>query len=43
LLRCVLLTVLLNIAVVTLALVAGFLALVTTLYVTLALYICLSL
>jgi hypothetical protein len=43
LLRRVLLTILLNIAVVTLALVAGSLALVTTLYVTLALYICPSL
>jgi hypothetical protein len=43
LLRYVLLAVLLNVAVVTLALVAGSLALVTTLYVTLALYICPSL
>jgi hypothetical protein len=43
LLRRVLLAVFLDVAVVTLALVAGSLALVTTLYVTLALYICPSL
>jgi hypothetical protein len=38
-----LLTVLLNIAVITLTLIAGSLALITTLYITLALYICPSL
>jgi hypothetical protein len=43
LLQRVLLAVLLDVIVVTLALVAGSLALVTTLYITLALYICLSL
>jgi hypothetical protein len=43
LLRRVLLTILLNVAVITFALVASSLALVTTLYITLALYIYLSL
>jgi hypothetical protein len=43
LLRRILLTILLNVAVITFALIASSLALVTTLYITLALYIYLSL